>query len=89
ELCQLDEKDAAAFGRDMAKASGAIYEAFHPDKINYAAYGDGYPHVHFHLVPKYKGGKSWSAPFDLAEDPAGKLPAQELDTIIALLRSKL
>jgi diadenosine tetraphosphate (Ap4A) HIT family hydrolase len=89
EVFQLDEKEVAAFGRDMAKASRAMYEAFHPDKINYAAYGDGYPHVHFHLVPKYKGGKSWGAPFDLAEDPAGKLPKEELDKTIALLRSKL
>jgi diadenosine tetraphosphate (Ap4A) HIT family hydrolase len=89
EVFQLDAGDVEAFGRDMARASRAIYEAFHPDKINYAAYGDGYPHVHFHLVPKYRGAKSWGSPFDLAEDPAGKVSEEILVNTAALLRSKL
>lgn len=80
---------AAAFGRDLARASKAIYEAFSPDKINYATYGDSYPHLHMHLVPKYKGGKSWGGPFDLAPDPAGFVSENELKEIIKKLRDKL
>jgi hypothetical protein len=79
----------ATSSADQVLPNRAIYEAFHPDKINYAAYGDGYPHVHFHLVPKYRGGKSWGSPFDLAEDPAGKVSGEDLGKTIELLKSKL
>jgi diadenosine tetraphosphate (Ap4A) HIT family hydrolase len=89
EFFQLDADETAAFGRDMAKASKAIYDAFKPDKINYAAFGDTYPHLHFHLVPKYKGGKSWGGPFELASDPNGSLPEEELAGLIKTIREKL
>jgi diadenosine tetraphosphate (Ap4A) HIT family hydrolase len=89
EVFQLNADEVAAFGRDMVKASKAIYDAFKPDKINYAAFGDTYPHLHFHLVPKYKGGKSWGGPFELAPDPAGVLPAGELEEVIRKIRVML
>jgi hypothetical protein len=45
EFFQLDARDTEAFARDIARASKAIYEVFSPDKINYAAFGDTYPHT--------------------------------------------
>jgi diadenosine tetraphosphate (Ap4A) HIT family hydrolase len=89
EFFQMSTADAEAFARDIKKASNAIFEAFHPDKINYAAFGDTYPHVHFHLVPKYKDGKSWGKPFDLAADPAGMVGEAELKELIAKIKAKL
>jgi diadenosine tetraphosphate (Ap4A) HIT family hydrolase len=89
EVFQLSADEVAAFGRDMAKASKAIYDAFNPDKINYAAFGDTYPHVHFHLVPKYKGGKSWGGPFELTPNPDGVLPGEELNGLIKRIRVML
>jgi diadenosine tetraphosphate (Ap4A) HIT family hydrolase len=89
EVFQLSVGEVEAFGRDMAKASKAIHEAFKPDKINYAAFGDTYPHVHFHLVPKYHEGKSWGGPFELAPNPDKFLSAQEIAEPIARLREKL
>ena len=55
ELVDISEEDRNAFFADVAKAAKAIHKAFHPDKINYGAYGDGGCHLHFHLVPKYEG----------------------------------
>ncbi|GHV94761.1 HIT family protein [Spirochaetia bacterium] len=66
ELFQLEPGELEAFSRDMARAAKALYEAFSPGKINYAAFGDTYPHVHFHLVPKYQDGKSWGSQFELS-----------------------
>jgi diadenosine tetraphosphate (Ap4A) HIT family hydrolase len=40
--------------RDVAQVAAAIEKAFQPDKIHYSAFGDTMPHVHFHIVPKYK-----------------------------------
>jgi diadenosine tetraphosphate (Ap4A) HIT family hydrolase len=65
EVFQLGAEELQAWARDLAKASGAINAAFKPDKINYAGFGDTYPHLHIHLVPKYKDGPEWGAPFIL------------------------
>jgi diadenosine tetraphosphate (Ap4A) HIT family hydrolase len=89
ELCQLGAEELQAFSRDMARAAKALYEAFKPGKINYAAFGDTYPHVHFHLVPKYEGGKSWGGQFDLALSSANPAPGEELAARIREIKSKL
>ena len=38
---------------------------FHPDKVNYGAYGDTGCHLHFHIVPKYNGGDEWGGTFQM------------------------
>ena len=44
-------------------AAKAIHAAFHPDKLNYGAYGDTGCHLHVHLVPKYRDGFEWGGVF--------------------------
>ena len=63
ELVDISEEDRNAFFADVARTAKAIHAAFHPDKINYGAYGDGGCHLHFHLVPKYQGEFEWGVPF--------------------------
>ena len=64
ELVNISDEERNLFFADVAQAANAIHKAFHPDKINYATFGDGVPHVHVHVVPKYKGGLNWGQPFD-------------------------
>ena len=63
ELVDISLEDRAAFFEDVARASNAIHKAFHPDKVNYGAYGDGGCHLHFHLVPKYRDQFEWATTF--------------------------
>ena len=63
ELVDISDEDRCAFFADVAQAARAIHAVFHPDKINYGAYGDGGCHLHFHLVPKYKDSFEWGTPF--------------------------
>ena len=65
ELFRLDDETLCAFSRDTARASAAVQRAFEPDKINYAIYGDLVPHLHYHIVPKYRDGTCWGKPFEL------------------------
>jgi diadenosine tetraphosphate (Ap4A) HIT family hydrolase len=64
-LFELTETDRDAFMADVAQAAAAMDMAFHPDKINYGAYGDTLSHLHFHLVPKYQGGFGWGGVFEM------------------------
>ena len=63
ELVDITSEQRAAFFADVARAANALHKAFHPDKVNYGAYGDGGCHLHFHLVPKYKDEFEWGTPF--------------------------
>jgi diadenosine tetraphosphate (Ap4A) HIT family hydrolase len=64
ELFRLDDETLCAFSRDTARAAAAVQRAFEPDKINYAVYGDLVPHLHYHIVPKYRDGACWGKPFE-------------------------
>lgn len=67
EMTELSEEERNAFFADVNHVAEAIHKAFHPDKVNYGAYGDTGHHLHFHLVPKYKDGYEWGGTF--AMDP--------------------
>jgi len=66
ELFNLSTEELNAYMADVCKAASAIFKTFNVDKMNYGAYGDKMPHVHMHLVPKYKGGENWGGIFEMA-----------------------
>ena len=65
ELVDISEADRIVFFADVARAAKAIHAVFRPDKINYGAYGDRGCHLHFQLVPKYKGQFEWGSIFQM------------------------
>ena len=65
EIVNISEEDRNAFFADVRRAAKAIHAAFHPDKVNYGAYGDTGCHLHMHLVPKYEGGDEWGGVFQM------------------------
>ena len=65
EIVDISPEERAAFIEDVVTAANAIHKAFHPDKVNYGAYGDTGCHLHMHLVPKYKGGDEWGGVFQM------------------------
>ena len=77
-------KNAMLILRILQKWRVPWHRAFHPDKVNYGAYGDTGHHLHFHLVPKYKGGDEWGSTFEmnsgkvLLTDPEYEKLAQQI-----------
>ena len=63
EIVDISEEERSAFMADIARAAKAIHAAFHPDKLNYGAYGDTGCHLHVHLVPKYRDEFEWGGVF--------------------------
>ncbi|KAA8831133.1 HIT family protein [Bifidobacterium tissieri] len=69
EIVELSEADRNAFFDDMDRVAKALHATFHPDKVNYGAYGDTGHHLHFHLVPKYKDDEfEWGGTFAMNPD---------------------
>ena len=64
EYFEMSPEERVDFFDTVSRVSKAIYNAFGAAKINYATFGDLVPHVHMHVVPKYKDGLQWGSPFD-------------------------
>lgn len=89
ELFHLEPCTLQRFTRDVARAAAALQGAFGPDKVNYAIYGDLAPHLHYHVVPKYRGGPSWGEPFALHPPAQQHLPEDDYRQIIAAITAHL
>lgn len=89
ELFELPRGELEDFMRDVAQAANAIAKAFSPGKINYGVFGDNAPHVHFHIVPKYKDGENWGEAFQLANPDPVFLSDSDYAEIIGSIRAYL
>jgi diadenosine tetraphosphate (Ap4A) HIT family hydrolase len=89
ELFELPDSEVALFMQDVARAARAIKAAFDPAKINYGAYSDKLPHLHFHLVPKYVDGPAWGTTFAMMPEPKNLLSDADYAATIESLRRRL
>ena len=89
ELYNLTSEERTKFMSDVSKVGEALHKAFSPDKVNYGAYGDTMTHLHFHIVPKYKGGPSFGGTFEMS--PANKvlLKDEEYNELIKKIKENL
>lgn len=88
DITCLTREERAQFTEDVNRTAEALHELFHPDKINFGAYGDTMHHLHFHLVPKYRDGFEWGGVF--AMNPRREtLAPEQYEELIRLIRSKL
>lgn len=89
ELFELSDQERSSYMRDVAIAADAIQKVFHPDKINYAIFGDLVSHLHFHLVPKYKEEPEWGEAFVNNPDSKVTVSDSEYDEIIKAINNQL
>lgn len=90
EITDMTEEQMDAFYRDVRHVAAALHQAFHPDKVNYGAYGDTCTcgHCHVHLVPKYRDAFEWGGTF--AMNPQKKfLTEEEYQAMIEKLKAAL
>ncbi|WP_207425191.1 HIT family protein [Pedobacter sp. SYSU D00535] len=89
EIFELPEEEMNLFMKDVAKTAKAIKTAFGPGKINYGAYGDKMPHIHFHIVPKYEDAPKWGSTFDMQPDEKVYLTEEEYAEVINKIKENL
>ena len=88
DITRLSREERIQFMEDVNRTAEVLHELFHPDKINFGAYGDTMHHLHFHLVPKYKDGFEWGGVFAM-NPKAVALQPEEYDELIRMIREKL
>jgi diadenosine tetraphosphate (Ap4A) HIT family hydrolase len=94
-LESLSEEEFRSFFLDLRAASRAIREAMKPDHMNYELLGNSNPHLHWHIVPRYKTDPRWGQPI-WEGWPRGEfnvnrhtLPNIEYDAIVKEIRKNL
>jgi diadenosine tetraphosphate (Ap4A) HIT family hydrolase len=87
EYFELEPTEGAGFFADISRTARAVYNLFSPHKINYATYGDLFPHVHVHIVPKHESVPHWGGPFQ--DEPKEFLSDGEYAEIISKIREEL
>lgn len=90
ELLEPDEYLRLA--SDLSTAARAVFLAMKPDRMNYASLGNVVPHVHWHLVPRYREDPRWGSPIytsDLADMPHTALAEDEYRQIADRIRARL
>lgn len=88
ELVELSQEELHLYFDEVAKVANVLHKLFQPEKVNYGAYGDTGHHLHFHLVPKYKGGYEWGGVF--AMNPGEKyLTEQEYAELVEKIKNEL
>jgi len=86
EPFELAETDRNAFMEDVCRVAEAMQKAFSPAKINYGAYSDKLPHLHFHIVPKYEGGLSYGGTFEMNPQKVYLSDQEYADTIEKIVK---
>ena len=61
-LDDLNSGEYHAFMDDLRTASGAIRATLQPDHMNYELLGNSNPHLHWHIVPRYRADPRWGRP---------------------------
>jgi diadenosine tetraphosphate (Ap4A) HIT family hydrolase len=81
-----------AFAKDLHRATRAIAAVCRPDHFNVASLGNVMPHLHWHLVPRYKTDPRWGAPIwsaDPHDDLVTRLDGRERAMLLDALRAEL
>lgn len=54
ELHQLTKEYSQKYLLEMRLVAEAVWKAFRPRKLNYELLGNSEPHLHWHIIPRYK-----------------------------------
>jgi diadenosine tetraphosphate (Ap4A) HIT family hydrolase len=86
----LEPGDAADYWNDVLLVGRAIRAVFQPVKVNYLLLGNLVPHLHTHVVPRYRddpaagGPLSWEVLVGAPPTPAHELDQQAAELWTAL-----
>ena len=59
EFSELNDQEAVKITLAVKKIEKKMLEFLKPDKINIASLGNMVPHLHIHIIPRYKNDPWW------------------------------
>ncbi len=83
EMTDLADAEQVALMRVVLAVEAALRRLYRPDKINLASFGNAVPHVHWHVIPRWRDDRHfpqpvWGTPQRTASAPHAAVPLREL-----------
>jgi diadenosine tetraphosphate (Ap4A) HIT family hydrolase len=94
-VTRLDELASAewqAYSADLHRVVTAIVAVCRPDHVNVESLGNVVPHLHWHVIPRYKSDARWGAPIwaqTLSSQPEHRLAPDDRAVLLEELRAAL
>jgi diadenosine tetraphosphate (Ap4A) HIT family hydrolase len=88
EPYELDPKERAMFFDDMIQTGLALEKVLRPTKMNFEILGNGLPHLHCHIKPRFHGDIAPGIPIDQNAYTV-LLKPEEYEERVELIRSAL
>lgn len=89
ELFHLDRAVRGVVMEEVTLVAATLYKLFQPVKINYELLGNMVPHMHWHLIPRFKGDQLWPRPIWAEPHMEVSLSAEEYAERIALIKNHI
>jgi diadenosine tetraphosphate (Ap4A) HIT family hydrolase len=89
EPTELSGAEASGYGAEVLSVSRALLAFYRPLKLNYETLGNSLPHLHTHLIPRYRIDPRPGHPFPLMLDTGDEIPEAALQADAAELRQRL
>ena len=78
EMTDLPESEQHALMRTVFAVEAALRALLHPDKVNLASLGNVVPHLHWHVIPRFRDDRHFPAPV-WAPAARSEAPARSID----------
>ncbi|MCU0804089.1 MAG: HIT family protein [Burkholderiales bacterium] len=90
EMTDLPESEQHALMTVVLAVEAALRAVVRPDKINLASFGNVVPHVHWHVIPRFRDDRHFPAPV-WAASARDSAPARRWDAtaVAAALTARL
>jgi diadenosine tetraphosphate (Ap4A) HIT family hydrolase len=89
EPTELDETESREYGTAVLTVARALLTHYAPLKMNYQTLGNSLPHLHTHLIPRFRDDRAPGRPFPLGAQTASTVPGERLTAEAAALRELL
>jgi diadenosine tetraphosphate (Ap4A) HIT family hydrolase len=89
ELSQCDTTTKLQLFEALDIIEKIMLDYFEPDKINIASFGNYVPHVHFHIMARFKNDSYFPEPMWGEKQRDSKLNIKDLDKFYSLVKNKL
>ena len=89
ELFHLTPAMRNALMQDVSRIAEALFQALHPIKMNYELLGNLVPHIHWHVIPRFREDGLYPQPIWAGQPPPRTLAVTERDALIARIRQSL
>jgi diadenosine tetraphosphate (Ap4A) HIT family hydrolase len=87
EPTELNEDEAAAYGREVLRVGRALEAVLQPVKLNYTVLGNAAPHLHTHVIPRYADDPRPGWPFPFPDPDPPPIPEERLMRDVEALRA--